>query len=85
VIRLNVDEAKAHLSRYLKRVEAGETLVLCRRNRPIAEVRPIREAPRQGQRQFGLDEGKFTMGVPPPALPRNRPSAAVRASSYAVS
>jgi prevent-host-death family protein len=41
VIRLNVDEAKTHLSRYLKRVEAGETLVLCRRNRPIAEVRPI--------------------------------------------
>jgi antitoxin (DNA-binding transcriptional repressor) of toxin-antitoxin stability system len=63
VIRLNVGEAKTHLSRYLKRVEAGETLVLCRRNRPIAEVRPICEAPRQGQREFGLNEGKFT--IPP--------------------
>ena len=63
MIRLNVDEAKTHLSRYLKRVRAGETLILCRRNRPIAEVRPICEAPGQRQRQFGLDEGKFT--IPP--------------------
>ena len=63
MIRLNVYEAKTHLSRYLNRVEAGETLILCRRNRPIAEVRPFSEAPRQRQRQFGLDEGRFA--VPP--------------------
>ena len=63
MIRLNVAEAKTHLSRYLKRGEAGGTLVLCRRKRPIAEVRPICEAPRQGRRQFGPDEGKFT--IPP--------------------
>ena len=38
VIKLNVHEAKTHLSRYLNQVEAGETLILCRHNKPIAEV-----------------------------------------------
>jgi antitoxin (DNA-binding transcriptional repressor) of toxin-antitoxin stability system len=44
VIRLNVYEAKTHLSRYLNRVEAGETLFLCRRNRPpsVAGARCLR-------------------------------------------
>jgi len=39
--RLNIHEAKTHLSRYLERVERGETIVLCRRNVPIAEIRPL--------------------------------------------
>ncbi|MEI6415050.1 MAG: type II toxin-antitoxin system prevent-host-death family antitoxin [Pseudomonadota bacterium] len=34
MISLNINEAKAHLSKYLRAVEAGETLVLCRRNVP---------------------------------------------------
>ncbi len=59
--RVNVQEAKTHLSRYLDRVEAGETIVLCRRNRPIAEVRPIRAA--RPHRQFGIDHGKVE--IPP--------------------
>ncbi len=53
MIRLNVHEAKTHLSRYLKRIEAGETILLCRRNRPIAEIRPL--APRRTEpRRLGL-------------------------------
>ena len=32
--KVNVHEAKTHLSRYLDRVEAGETVILCRHNRP---------------------------------------------------
>ncbi len=40
-MRLNIHEAKTHLSRYLERVERGETIVLCRRNVPIAEIRPL--------------------------------------------
>jgi len=63
VIRLNVHEAKTHLSRYLNRVEAGETIVLCRYNRPIAEVRPIAANTSRQKRRFGIDEGKFE--VPP--------------------
>jgi prevent-host-death family protein len=63
VIRLNVHEAKTHLSRYLNRVEAGESIILCRHNRPIAEVRPIATKTSRRKRRFGIDEGKFE--IPP--------------------
>ena len=56
MIRINVTEAKAHLSRYLKRVEQGETIVLCRRNEPIAEIRPLPKRAR-GPRPVGIDRG----------------------------
>jgi antitoxin (DNA-binding transcriptional repressor) of toxin-antitoxin stability system len=35
----NVAEFKKHLSSYLELVESGETVEICRRNVPIAEVR----------------------------------------------
>ncbi len=59
--KLNVHEAKTHLSRYLDRVEAGETIILCRHNKPIAEVRPIK-SPAKRKRVFGVYEG---FGVSP--------------------
>ena len=43
---VNVNDAKAHLSAYLERVERGETIVICRRNQPVAELRPVRSAQR---------------------------------------
>jgi prevent-host-death family protein len=61
VTRLNVHEAKTHLSRYLDRVEAGETLILCRHNKPIAEVRPIKPRAKK-KRVFGIYDG---FGVSP--------------------
>jgi len=54
--RLNIAEAKAQLSRHLERVERGETIVLCRRNVPIAEIRS--PAPRPAEpRPVGIDRG----------------------------
>jgi len=41
ISRVNVAEAKAHFSKYLKRVKAGETVVICERNVPVAEIRPL--------------------------------------------
>ena len=41
MIRLNVHEIKNQLSKYLEMVEAGTTVVICRRNVPVAEIRPI--------------------------------------------
>ena len=38
---VNIQEAKTHLSRHLKRVKQGETLVICDRNTPVAELRPL--------------------------------------------
>jgi antitoxin (DNA-binding transcriptional repressor) of toxin-antitoxin stability system len=61
MVRLNVHEAKTHLSRYLRRLEQeGETIVLCRHNRPIAEIRPLGEGKRR-RRVFGLDEGRIVL------------------------
>jgi antitoxin (DNA-binding transcriptional repressor) of toxin-antitoxin stability system len=62
MIKINVHEAKTHLSRYLDRVEAGETIVLCRHNKAIAEVRPIPAEPQRKPRVAGIDKGKLTVG-----------------------
>jgi prevent-host-death family protein len=60
MITVNVHEAKARLSTYLAQVEAGETVVICRRNKPVAELRPV--APqRKAPRPIGLAEGEFTI------------------------
>ena len=60
MIRLNIHEAKTHLSRYLVRLEKGETILLCRSNVPIAEIRPLPPA-RKKKRPIGLAKGTFTV------------------------
>ena len=56
MMRVNIAEAKAHLSTYLDSVERGETVVLCRRNVPIAEIRPFPKLPAK-ERPVGIDRG----------------------------
>jgi antitoxin (DNA-binding transcriptional repressor) of toxin-antitoxin stability system len=58
MLKLNIHEAKTHLSRYLARLQAGETILLCRRNVPIAEIRPLDPRP-QGARPIGLGRDVF--------------------------
>lgn len=41
MLEVNIADFKAHLSEYTRRVKSGETVVLCERNKPIAELRPI--------------------------------------------
>jgi len=60
MIRVNIADAKTHLSRYVERVAEGETIVLCRRNVPIAEIRPLPKPP-SGLRPVGIDRG---MSIP---------------------
>jgi antitoxin (DNA-binding transcriptional repressor) of toxin-antitoxin stability system len=62
MIVVNVHEAKAKLSEYLDAAERGERVVICRRNRPVAELRATTAA-RQAPRPIGLDKGRLT--VPP--------------------
>jgi len=64
MIKLNVHEAKTHLSKYLQLVVKGETILLCKRNVPVAEIRPIPSKPK-ADRPIGLAKGKF---VVPPAF-----------------
>jgi len=60
--KLNIHEAKTHLSRYLPLLEKGETILLCKRNVPIAEIRPLPPV-RKSKRPVGLAKGEFT--IPP--------------------
>ena len=62
MIKLNIHEAKTHLSAYLDRISKGEIVILCKRNVPIAEIRPIPEKDRT-PRPFGLAKGTFK--IPP--------------------
>ncbi len=62
MIRLNIHEAKTHLSKYLARVARGETIILCKRNIPVAEIRRLPRV-RRAKRPIGLCKGMFE--VPP--------------------
>lgn len=57
---VNINEAKAHLSEYLSKVERGERVIIARRNRPIAELRLLSEPePTPKRRPMGLARGKI--------------------------
>lgn len=58
MIQINIADAKAHLSEYLDRVQAGETVVICKRNVPVAELRPVAERP-PARRTFGGFKGQI--------------------------
>jgi prevent-host-death family protein len=61
MIVVNIFEAKAKLSEYLEQVARGERVVICKRNRPIAELRAVEQA-RPEPRPIGA--GPFTFDVP---------------------
>jgi antitoxin (DNA-binding transcriptional repressor) of toxin-antitoxin stability system len=60
MIKVNIAEAKANLSKYLKKVAQGETVVLAKRNRPVAEIRRI-AVRKSGRRPMGLCAGEFVV------------------------
>jgi antitoxin (DNA-binding transcriptional repressor) of toxin-antitoxin stability system len=60
MIKLNIHEAKTHLSKYLPRLAQGEKILLCRRNVPIAEIVPIRRS-EDNPRPIGLAKGEFSL------------------------
>jgi len=60
MIKINIHQAKTHLSRYLARLRPGDVIVLCRRNIPIAEIRPLPPA-RARKRPVGLARGEFSV------------------------
>ena len=60
MIKLNIHEAKSHLSHYLDRLAAGEIILLCKRNVPIAEIRGL-PPQRRDARPIGLAKGSVTI------------------------
>ncbi|NCA11000.1 type II toxin-antitoxin system Phd/YefM family antitoxin [bacterium] len=56
--RLNMHDAKTHLSRHLAGMKPDDRLIICNRNRPVAEVRLLPQA-RPQPRKFGVAKGQF--------------------------
>ncbi len=53
--QVNLSKAKAHLSEIADEVKNGAVFMVCERNVPFAEFRPIESAPRApGERPIGL-------------------------------
>ena len=50
-------EAKTHLSAYIAQLLPGDRIILCRRNHPVAEIRPLPEKS-QKPRPVGLGKGQ---------------------------
>jgi antitoxin (DNA-binding transcriptional repressor) of toxin-antitoxin stability system len=60
MLNVTVDEIQRDPSKYLRRVEAGETFVILQADKAIAELRPISSGGKQ-LRPFGLCAGEFTV------------------------
>lgn len=60
MLNVTVDDIQRDPLKYLRQVEAGETLVIVRADKPIAELRPIPPSSKQ-LRPFGLCAGEFTV------------------------
>ena len=58
MVKVDIKEAKTHLSRYIEQVELGEIVVVCRHNKPVAELRAIDSEPLQSHRIAGLLKGQ---------------------------
>ena len=69
MIKLNLNEVKTQLSKYIEMVEAGETVVVCKRNIPVAEIRPIAKIEKKTP-QLGWAENSFKMPADFKSMPR---------------
>ena len=59
MIEINIHEAKTHLSSLLRRVSAGEEVIIARAGKPVAKIVPIEKA--RTKRIAGRDRGLFTV------------------------
>jgi antitoxin (DNA-binding transcriptional repressor) of toxin-antitoxin stability system len=61
--KVNILEIKTKLSEYLDRAQNGETIVICRHNRPVAELRAL-SAARVEPRPIGPLPNRPTFDLP---------------------
>ena len=58
--QISIDEMKRNLSALFHRVEAGETLLIVKAGKAVAELKPVTFA-QKVPRPFGLCAGEFTV------------------------
>ena len=56
----NVADFKSHLSEYLNKVQAGESVEICKRNIPVAIVMPVQPT-RKNRTVLGCGKGSVTI------------------------
>ena len=50
---IGVRELKSHLSAYLRRVKAGETVVITERGKPVGRIMPLEDSVEETLRRLG--------------------------------
>ena len=58
MVSISTDEIKRDVESFLHHVEAGETLIVTEKGKPLAEVKPLAVSEKQ-KRPFGLAKGEF--------------------------
>jgi len=58
--KINVIDIKRNLPEFLKRLESGETLMILKAGKPLAEIKPLISRSSK-LRPFGLCDGEFTV------------------------
>lgn len=57
--KVNIQEARTHLSRYIERVAQGDVIIVCRHNQPVAELRAVEKSEPRRPRVAGLLKGQI--------------------------
>jgi prevent-host-death family protein len=58
---VGIEEIQRDLPSYLRRVQAGETLVIVQQGRPVAELKPFAPGKKEELRPAGLCTGEFSV------------------------
>lgn len=56
MIKVNIHEIKAHFAEYLGKAAQGETIIVCKHNKPFVEISPIQK-PLPPKRVLGFAQG----------------------------
>lgn len=57
--KLNIHEAKTHLSRLIEEVAAGQEIIIAKAGTPVAKLVPAKS--RRKKRKLGILDGAFTV------------------------
>lgn len=58
----NLHEVESRLAHYIHLVKEGETVILCERDKPFAEIHPLGPVAQPTKRKLGLMKGSFPVG-----------------------
>ncbi len=59
--KANIGMVKEHFSAYVTKAEHGESTVICRRNRPVAEIVPVKRIPDSNRTRLGSARGSVVV------------------------